>query len=62
MTKYIRPKQLEEDYGIDRVTAWRWGRDVRKQFPKPIRLSATVSVFNADELDKWFGDQKQSGR
>jgi predicted DNA-binding transcriptional regulator AlpA len=52
--KYIRAKQLEERYGIDRITAWRWSRDRSKGFPKAIRLAPNVSVYDKAEVDAWF--------
>lgn len=54
MPRYIRPSQIKEEYGIDRVTAWRWGRDEDKGFPKAIRLSPGVSVYDTAEIDAWF--------
>lgn len=56
--KYIRAKQLEVQYGIDRVTAWRWSRDRYKAFPKAIRLAANVSVYDKAEVDAWFEAKK----
>lgn len=58
MPKYIRPKQLKEDYGINRVTAWRWGNDETSGFPKAIRLSPGVSVYDADAIDAWFEERR----
>lgn len=62
MPQYIRPKQLKENYGIDRVTAWRWGRDKHRGFPKSIRLSSSVSVYDKAELDAWFEKQKDESQ
>ena len=56
--RYIRAKQLEERYGIDRITAWRWSRDRSKGFPKAIRLAANVSVYDRAEIDAWFEARK----
>lgn len=56
--KYIRAKQLEEQYGIDRITAWRWSKDRCKAFPKAIRLAANVSVYDKAEVDAWFEAKK----
>ena len=58
--KYIRAKQLEEQYGIDRITAWRWSKDQTKAFPRAIRLAPNVSVFDKAEVDAWFESQKKS--
>lgn len=56
--KYIRAKQLEVQYGIDKVTAWRWSRNRHKAFPKAIRLAANVSVYDKAEVDAWFEAKK----
>ncbi|MGI9485953.1 MAG: helix-turn-helix transcriptional regulator [Geminicoccaceae bacterium] len=58
--KYIRAKQLEDRYGIDRITAWRWSRDLSKAFPKAIRLAPNVSVYDRAEVDAWFEARKES--
>ncbi len=57
--RYIRPKELKAQYGIDRVTAWRWSRDVRTGFPKAIRLSPNISVYDASEIEAWFELQRR---
>lgn len=62
MSRYIRAKQLEQDYGIDRVTVWRWGRDPKKRFPRPIRLSRSVSLYDVRRLRRGFGQGVQSQR
>lgn len=61
MAKYIRPGDLKSHYGIDRVTAWRWSRDDEIGFPRPIRLSANVSVYDTSEIDAWFAERKNKG-
>ncbi len=57
--RYIRPKELKAQYGIDRVTAWRWSRDVRTGFPKAIRLSPNISVYDASGIEAWFELQRR---
>ena len=57
--RYIRPKELKAQYGIDRVTAWRWSRDARNGFPKAIRLSPNISVYDASEIEAWFELQRR---
>lgn len=54
MPRYIRAKQLEQDYGIDRVTAWRWAHDPERNFPKPTRMAQNLSVYDALEIENWF--------
>ena len=57
--RYIRAKQLEEQYGIDRITAWRWSRDQKKGFPKAIRLAPNLSVYDKADVDAWFESRKR---
>ena len=59
MAKYIRPRELKSHYGIDRVTAWRWSRDAEIDFPRSIRLSANVSVYDTSEIDAWFKERRK---
>lgn len=60
VAKYIRLGELKSHYGIDRVTAWRWSRDTEICFPRPIRLSANVSVYDTSEIDAWFAERKKA--
>jgi predicted DNA-binding transcriptional regulator AlpA len=57
VSRYIRVKQLEQDYGIDRVTVWRWGRNPKKRFPRAIRLSSRISVYDAEAIEQWIENQ-----
>lgn len=57
--RYIRPRELKARYGIDRVTAWRWSRDQKNGFPKAIRLSPNISVYDASEIEAWFTLQRR---
>lgn len=56
--RYIRPSRLKEQYGIDRITAWRWSKDQAKAFPKAIRLAHNVSVYDREAIDAWFAAQE----
>lgn len=42
---------------ISAVTIWRWARD--GSFPKPIRLSNKVTVWDAQEVQAWQ-DQRRA--
>lgn len=37
---------------VSRTTIWRWVRS--KKFPQPIRLSAGVTVWKADDVESWL--------
>lgn len=52
MNYSLRPKLAAEYLGIGRATLWRWVKE-RADFPKPRRLSARCTVFDAGELAAW---------
>jgi predicted DNA-binding transcriptional regulator AlpA len=54
LSRYIRAKQLEQNYGINRITVWRQGHNPKKRFPRAIRLSLRTSVYDAEEVQQWI--------
>jgi len=63
---YFRISQLASTkekpglFPVTAVTIWRWARDGR--FPKPIRLSNKVTVWDAQEVRAWEARQKAAAR
>jgi predicted DNA-binding transcriptional regulator AlpA len=55
-TIYWPITKLEELYGISRVTAWRWARDKERQFPKPIRVTGNICLYDETEIEAWFAN------
>jgi prophage regulatory protein len=51
-TQSVRPKQGAALLGIGIATFWRWNKE-RHDFPKPRKLSARCTVFDAGELIAW---------
>ncbi len=47
-----RAKQVAETLAIGRATLWRWVKE-RPDFPRPRRLSARCTVFDAGEVLAW---------
>jgi len=47
--------------GIAVPTLWRWTKN-RPDFPKPIKLSARVTVWDAAQLESWRTAQGDKGR
>ena len=44
---------------VSPATIWRWvGSD---KFPKPFKLGANVTVWDADEVDAWLAQQAAGG-
>ena len=37
-TRYLPDPQVAKRYGVSSMTLWRWDRDPRVNFPKPIRI------------------------
>lgn len=52
--EYVRAKEAALLIGVSVRTIWRWGdkvpADTVVPFPKPIRLSRTVTVFPREEI------------
>lgn len=36
---------------VSPATIWRWSREEKSDFPKPFKLSASVTVWDADAID-----------
>ena len=49
--QYIRPAEVCKTIGIAPATLWDWCKKKKPGFPKPYRLSARCTVFDAAELD-----------
>lgn len=45
---------------VSAETIWRWARDGR--FPKPIRLSNKVTVWDAQEVQAWQDQRKAAAQ
>jgi len=54
---FLRPKAVSEKLGISTTTIWRWVKNANMQFPQPIKLTAMITVFNANEIDAWYCKQ-----
>ena len=52
--EYVRAKEAARLIGVSERTIWRWGDKAPAAtvvpFPKPIRLSRTVTVFPREEI------------
>lgn len=60
-TQSVRPKQGAALLGIGVATFWRWCKD-RQDFPKPRKLSARCTVFDAGELIAWRDAQAETNQ
>ena len=49
--------QIEKYVGCNRSSVYRWQKF--RGFPKPFLKSATSSVYDLDEVDRWIESQRE---
>jgi len=52
MSNFVRIKDVMQKTGIAKSTIWLWVKE--DKFPKPIKLSERITVWDEDEIDKWI--------
>jgi len=52
MSNFLRIKDVMKKTGIARSTIWLWVKE--DKFPKPIKLSPRITVWNNEEVEKWI--------
>ena len=52
--------QIEKYVGCNRSSVYRWQKT--RGFPQPFLKSATSSVYNNDEVDRWIETQQEAQR
>ena len=57
---FLRPKAVAQKLGISTTTIWRWVKDSNMNFPQPVKLTPTITVFNGSEVDVWIESQFDS--
>jgi predicted DNA-binding transcriptional regulator AlpA len=55
-SRSVRPAQAQHFLGIGKTAFWRWVKE-RPDFPRPIKLGRSVTVFKLDELVAWRDKQ-----
>lgn len=60
-TQSVRPKQGAALLGVGIATFWRWNKE-RQDFPKPRKLSARCTVYDAAELIAWRDAQGKAAQ
>jgi prophage regulatory protein len=58
MTNFIRIQDVMKKIGIARSTIWLWVKENR--FPKPVKLSPRITVWEEDKIQEWQKAQLQS--
>jgi|TARA_R110002033_G_scaffold100404_3_gene148806 prophage regulatory protein len=51
MTNFIRIQDVMKKTGIARSTIWLWVKENR--FPKPVKLSPRITVWEEDKIQEW---------
>jgi prophage regulatory protein len=52
MSKYLRICDVVKKTGLGKSTIWSWQK--LNKFPKSIKLSNRVTVWNESEIDSWL--------
>lgn len=52
MKRFIRINEVINKTGIARSTIWLWVSE--NKFPKPIKLSPRITVWEEDEIEDWI--------
>ncbi len=50
--KYLSRRGVRQRYGISNMTLWRWERDPRLKFPKPIEINGRF-YQDLSVLEEW---------
>lgn len=53
---FSRVSQIAKNLGVAKSTIWRWSK--KQDFPKSVKLSAGITVWSNNELNKWVENQK----
>lgn len=57
MKRYLRVKQVAEYMSVSRVTIWRLVKF--GNFPKPIKSSMSVTVWDIRDIDKFMDSKRE---
>jgi len=52
MNNFLRIKEVMKKTGIARSTIWLWVSE--NKFPKPIKLSPRITVWEEEKIDNWM--------
>lgn len=55
MSNFLRIKDVMKKTGIAKSTIWLWVKE--DKFPKPIKLSPRVTVWNEEKIELWMKDK-----
>ncbi len=55
MNKFLRIKDVQELTSLGRSTIWLWVKE--NKFPKPIKVSPKITVWEEEKVLKWMIDK-----
>lgn len=55
MNKFLRIKDVQELTSLGRSTIWLWVKE--NKFPKPIKVSPKITVWEEEKVLKWMTDK-----
>lgn len=54
MNNFLRITEVMKKTGIAKSTIWLWVKE--DKFPKPIKLSPRITVWEEEKIDYWMND------
>lgn len=51
--KYLTGPQVRARYNVSESQFWRWERDERVGFPKPLRMGYRTKLYSLEEIESW---------
>jgi len=58
MRNLLRIKEVIQKTGMAKSTIWLWVKE--NKFPKPIKLSERITVWEENEIDQWIEIKKSN--
>lgn len=56
MNKFLRITSVMDKTGIAKSTIWLWVSE--NKFPKPIKLSPRITVWEEEKIQEWLNEKK----
>jgi len=57
--EYLRPKEINIVFGIDRSTLYRWIKE-DKEFPKPLKPSEKITLINKRAFEAYLKNRSET--
>lgn len=57
--RYMPGRKVRERYGVTEMSLWRWERDTKLAFPKPMRVGR-YKYWSVADLEEWERRRKSA--